>query len=261
MKNRLKLFLRHRRAVDKRRPLVEAVESRLLFSGTVNAWKSAVSGDWDTSANWTLGHVPLASEDVQITVAGNYSVGHSVGKTDAVHSLVSTHPFTMSSGTLTLGTTAQVSNLFTLAGGTLSGGTILRGSGGQGVIVTKGTLSGVAVDTDLTVTAFDTLVISNSFTVTGKLTLTNATLQVSGKTSYFLPATSLDGVSLVATGGATLSAPNVTSVTITSTRGGYTPRLEADNSGSSLLLPNLTTMNGGTLAGQGWHVNAYSGAA
>src|SRR5688572_20277783 len=51
---------------------IEALEDRVLFA--TNAWKAAVSGSWDDATKWSLGHVPTTTEDVQISVAGDYTV-------------------------------------------------------------------------------------------------------------------------------------------------------------------------------------------
>jgi RHS repeat-associated protein len=94
--------------------VVEALESRVLL--TTNSWKSAVSGDWDTASNWSLGHVPLATENVVINLAGTYTVTHSVNDADSVNSLTSTEPITFSAGSLNVATTLTVNNTFTLSG-------------------------------------------------------------------------------------------------------------------------------------------------
>ncbi len=51
---------------DQRRALsYELLEGRRLMA--TNIWKSTVaSGNWDVDANWSLGHAPLATEDVKI---------------------------------------------------------------------------------------------------------------------------------------------------------------------------------------------------
>jgi len=51
---------------------IEGLEGRVLLSA--NAWKAAVSGNWTDPTKWSAGHVPLASEDVTINVAGTYTV-------------------------------------------------------------------------------------------------------------------------------------------------------------------------------------------
>ena len=60
-----------------RRPAAEPLERRVLMA--LNSWAAAVNGNWDVASNWSLGHVPLASEDVDITVAGSYTVTISGG--------------------------------------------------------------------------------------------------------------------------------------------------------------------------------------
>jgi hypothetical protein len=44
----------------------------VLFAA--NVWKAAVSGSWDDASKWSLGTVPTRYDDVQINVAGNYTV-------------------------------------------------------------------------------------------------------------------------------------------------------------------------------------------
>ena len=58
---------------------LEALETRQLMAA--NAWKSAVSGNWNDATKWSLGHVPTKTEDVVISVAGNYTVTVGDGKT------------------------------------------------------------------------------------------------------------------------------------------------------------------------------------
>src|SRR5712672_940238 len=86
-----------------RRHGVEPLEPRVLLAA--NAWKSAVSGDWDLAGNWSAGHVPMASEDVQISVAGSYTVTKSLTNADAAHSISASHPLVLSAGSITVGTT------------------------------------------------------------------------------------------------------------------------------------------------------------
>jgi hypothetical protein len=139
-----------------------------------NSWKSAVSGDWDTASNWSLGHVPTAMEDAVINLPGTYTVTHSLNDADAVNSLVSVVPFTFSAGSLNVTTTVQVDNTFTLNGGTLINGTVLAGTSGQGVIATSsgGTLNDVTLNGNLNLTSIDAfLTITNGLTLNGTATL------------------------------------------------------------------------------------------
>src|SRR3954464_4062349 len=65
-------LLRGRRSCARVASPVERLEGRVLLAA--NAWKSAVSGNWTDATRWSLGHVPTATEDVSITVAGSYTV-------------------------------------------------------------------------------------------------------------------------------------------------------------------------------------------
>src|SRR5579871_685302 len=49
------------------------------------SWKSAVSGSWNTAADWSGGAVPNAASDVMIAVAGAYTV--ALNSAAAIHSL------------------------------------------------------------------------------------------------------------------------------------------------------------------------------
>ena len=151
----------------------EALESRVLLS-TTNSWKAAVSGDFDDASKWSLGHVPTATEDAVVSVIGTgLTITHNTSAADAVHSLVSNQPFTLSSGSMAVGTTIEVDNTFTLSGGTLRGGTDLPGSGGQGLTGTGGTLDGVTVNGSFAVSG--TVYVSHDLTLNGTATLGSAT--------------------------------------------------------------------------------------
>ncbi|HSV12810.1 MAG TPA: hypothetical protein VLI90_01025, partial [Tepidisphaeraceae bacterium] len=153
---------------------VEALEGRRLLSA--NAWKAAVSGDWDTASNWSAGHVPTASEDVSIAIAGNYTVTHSFG-TDSAHSVTLIHPLTISGGVLTVATTVQANSTFTLSGGTLGNATINAGAGGH-FIPTSGTLNHVTLGADVTMAN------GNQLTIVKGLSLGGHTLTLSSGGSY-----------------------------------------------------------------------------
>ncbi len=110
---------------------------------TAISWKSGVSGNWTTAADWTPGQVPGVNDDVTIADAGTYTVtltgsqkAHSVTLNASGAKLTDT-------GTLTLGTTLALdAGTFTLgSGGVLAGGTVdmLGGS----FVASGGTLSGV----------------------------------------------------------------------------------------------------------------------
>ena len=122
-----------------RRPAAEPLERRLLMA--VNSWVSAVSGDWDDPTKWSLGHVPLATEDVDITVAGTYTVSVTGGQV---------------ANTVTLGTAGNpgpalemvVADLTVSSGFTNYGAITLDNTGTSddvsNLVVTSGTLTNAA---------------------------------------------------------------------------------------------------------------------
>jgi probable HAF family extracellular repeat protein len=88
------------------------------------SWKAAVNGDFANGANWNTGTVPSATDDVNITVAGTYSVTSTANETiDSI---------TTASG-VTLGIFAGT---FTINGvlGSSNAGTIIVGAGANFVI-------------------------------------------------------------------------------------------------------------------------------
>ena len=96
-------------------------------------WKSGVSGNWNTAADWTGGAVPGSASDVIVGVAGSYTV--TINASDAAHSLTinnATATVADDAGMLTLGTKLSVTaGSFALSnGGVVSGGTVAVGSGG-----------------------------------------------------------------------------------------------------------------------------------
>jgi hypothetical protein len=100
---------------------LEQLEDRTLLS-TVN-WINATGGDWDTASNWDAARVPTATDDAVINVAG-ITVTHSSSVSDSVHSLSCHNDFSLSAGTLVVGSTVEVTGTFKLSGGTLSGATV-----------------------------------------------------------------------------------------------------------------------------------------
>jgi hypothetical protein len=130
--------------------------------------------NWSDRFNWSLDALPSADDDVRIEESGGGAIQHALG-TDAIHSLYSAKPLTLSGGSLDVAATVQVDNTFTLKGGTLVHATILPGSGGQGITFTNsgGTLDGVTAASDLD------LATNNSYLyVKNGLTLDNATVRL-----------------------------------------------------------------------------------
>ena len=84
-------------------PLLERLEDRTVLDA-VN-WINAAGGDWDTAANWVdtadnSHHVPGATDDVTINVAGNVTITHNQNVTDAINSLSATDIVQLNAGTL-----------------------------------------------------------------------------------------------------------------------------------------------------------------
>jgi hypothetical protein len=135
-------------------------------------WKSAISGDWGTAANWSSGTVPGAGDDVTISIAGTYTV--TISDNEAAHSLtlndagatvvignggVNTFSvgttLSLAAGTLQLnqgakivgGTLSATGGAFNWAGGELLGvtyeGALNMTSGRAGLVVSNLTLKGV----------------------------------------------------------------------------------------------------------------------
>lgn len=146
------------------RRVVERLEGRLLLSA--NSWKSAVNGDWDDASKWSAGHVPTASEDVTINLAGSYSVTHSTAAADSVHSVTSTRPLTLSLGSLNVTATMTMTGGLAVSGGKLLHATV---SGSPVTFTTPNSaLDGVTLNANATLADGATL------TVTHGLTLQNA---------------------------------------------------------------------------------------
>jgi Ca2+-binding RTX toxin-like protein len=159
----------------------EPLERRLLLAA--NSWKAAVSGDWDLGSNWSAGHVPTASEDVSISVAGSYTVTKSTNTADSAHSLSASHPLVITGGKITVATTS--SGNITLQGGTLAGGTI---NSALSFTINSGTLDAVTLGVDQTIPSGTSLRVSDGILLNGHtITLTAGP---SSATLYFLQGTS-----------------------------------------------------------------------
>jgi hypothetical protein len=123
--------------------------ARSLYSAV---WINPAGGFWDDPQNWDRAIVPGPADDVLIDVPGNVTITHRQG-TSLIHSLLSRNAFTLSGGTLDARSTVEVDNVFMLNGGaTLAHATVLRGSGGQGIIPRGVFLDGVTVNADMDLT-------------------------------------------------------------------------------------------------------------
>ena len=122
----------------------------LIMTGWISTQGATVtwvggSGDWDMATNWSSGAEPGPDDDVVIGSGPTITVTHSTGA-DTVNSILSQQALVVSGGSLTVSSTIQVNNTFTLSGGTIAIATILQGTNGAGLIVSGGTLDGVTVN-------------------------------------------------------------------------------------------------------------------
>jgi hypothetical protein len=113
-------------------------------------WTNPNGGSWSDPSNWDTGRVPQAGDDVYINEPGNPTItfDSSAGAVE-IRNLLSEDPFQITGGTLTVSSTVEVDNAFTIGGGTLAGATVNPGSGGQGITFTSsgGMLDGVTSNT------------------------------------------------------------------------------------------------------------------
>jgi fibronectin-binding autotransporter adhesin len=234
---------------------MEPLESRIFLSVT-NAWKLAVSGDFDNPAMWSLGHVPTSTEDAVINVAGSYSITHNTSAADSINSLLSTQAFSLSAGALNVSSTVEVDNSFTLNGGTLSSATVLPGSAGQGLTATSGTLDGVTFNSNLQINGAVT--VKDGLTVNGTASLGDAAGTVYGYLLFQGPQT-LGGSGSVVFGGSidnsllandSNSALTIGSgLTVTGKAGyiGFSPFLGGSGAASIINKGTMQWANGGNL--------------
>jgi hypothetical protein len=93
-------------------------------AGFTIMWVGTGQGDWDTATNWkdTMGvnRVPNSMDSALINVAG-VSVTHNMSIDDAVNTLVSSNPISLSAGSITFGTDSQINAGLDLSGGKLAG--------------------------------------------------------------------------------------------------------------------------------------------
>jgi RHS repeat-associated protein len=134
----------------------EPLEDRRLLSIVFDGGPSHTGTSWQDTANWVGGALPGPGDDVVINAASGVTVVYS-GGSDSIKSLVSANALALSGGTLTVASTVEVNNTFTINGGMLTHATILPGSGGQAVMFTPsgGTLDGVTADSNLDLATYN----------------------------------------------------------------------------------------------------------
>ena len=116
---------RHRETVRARRSRrgstrlgLDFLESRTLLSSVT--WTGSADGkSWAVADNWSDDAVPTSSDDVTINLSGNPTIQITSGA-QAVNSLTSTDPISISGGSLSVAADSTMSGGLTMTGGSLT---------------------------------------------------------------------------------------------------------------------------------------------
>jgi RHS repeat-associated protein len=157
------------------------------------AWSGNGDGtSWSDPLNWSGQAIPTAADDVTIDVASNPTIQITSGS-HSVQSLTSNEALSITGGSLSVGTTAQVSAGLTQSAGSLIGGQ-WSGSGIQ--LSGTATLDGVTLNTNVTALSSASLTFRNGLTLNSSLSLpTSATASL-----YFTGSQSLTGTGQIVLG-------------------------------------------------------------
>jgi hypothetical protein len=223
---KIRQLSRRPRQANNYRPLLEELEPIIVMSSVL--WTGA-SGDWSSAASWTDSgdgshHVPgptdVAVINTAVTVTHSANLDFVQSLTLGAASVVSN--LTLSGGTLTVSGAVQNQGLgaFTLANGTLADATVASGTTLQVAPGTNSsTLSGVTLNSSLTVPGNTTLNVANNLALNGATLTDSGTLNFNGITQ-----------SVTTSGTAAIS-------------GGGTVR--ANTSGSTITFATGVTLSGG----------------
>src|SRR5262249_3952368 len=204
----MRQLLRRPRHSNNYRPFLEELEPIIVMSSVV--WTGA-SGDWSAAASWTDSsdgshHVPGLTDDAVINTS--VTVTHSANS-DSVQSLTLgaasiASNLTLSGGTLTVSGTVRNQGIgdLTLANGSLAGATIAAGTTLQlAAGANSSTLSGVTLNSALSVPGNPTLNVANNLALNGATLKDNGTLNFSGGTQAVTTTSTC-----TITGGGTIKA-------------------------------------------------------
>jgi hypothetical protein len=153
---------------------------------TVSWTGGAHDGLWTTPGNWSTGKVPGPSDDVLISDPGTPLI--LLTNAQSIHSLFSTTPVAVTSGSLAADHLRFAANLTLGPGGTVGAPTLIIGPGSS-LIGAGGSLSGAAVTGNVVVNASNTLFMNGGVTLVGgvsslsvapaaKVDVTGGTLQL-----------------------------------------------------------------------------------
>ena len=148
------------------------MEDRTMLSTML--WANSSGGVWDVASNWVNQanpadqHVPTSSDDAEIDYSG-ITVTFSSGAADSVNNLTSQATLNLSSGTLNVSGTIQApGGQLLLQGATLGGASIAAGTT---LVGSSGTLDGVTIDGDLTVSGDNAVSVQDGLTLNGTAAL------------------------------------------------------------------------------------------
>lgn len=148
-----------------------------------NTWDGSSDANWNTPANWSLNHVPLATEDVVIPngITGTITINTAAvclsftmngGNTANTVSVSGTNSLTVTNGVSIGGGTGTGDNkLLAINGGTLSCGSVTMATTGNDNRVTSLTISAGAATVTGSITMNDTDIDRNIVSITGTGTL------------------------------------------------------------------------------------------
>jgi fibronectin-binding autotransporter adhesin len=219
------------------------MEQRALLSAV--SWTGAVSSDWDTAGNWSDDAVPGASDDVTINVATNTPVTHAENFANAINSLTSAEPLSISAGSLSIASASTISGGLTVgAGGSLYGNGALTVSGlvttsgnleleggGTGIGGTLDVLSGATLDMagawsldnnssiegagTMDFQGDDTITLNGTYNVTGATLLNGSpTVDLDGPVQSVGASLTVHGGTLNVNGPYSASASPISTVTV-----------------------------------------------
>ncbi|MDR3636208.1 MAG: hypothetical protein P4L84_20570, partial [Isosphaeraceae bacterium] len=208
---------------------LEALEPRTLLSAV--SWTGAGDGkSWTNPSNWSGNAVPGSNDNVTISLGGTPTIQITSGN-QAVLSLTSTDPLSISGGTLSINASSTIGGGLTMTGG----GLYAYGAGTSVSVAGATSVSGASLyaqnGATLTLPNLTSYVGNNS---TLEANNANSVLNVSALASI----TSQGGWNITAINGGKINLSALTSLTAN-------PSISlTDTGGATLLDPNLTTLSG-----------------
>ena len=235
------------------------------------SWTNATGGLWSNPANWSTGAVPGAADNVQITLAGTYTVTLDVDPTIGSLALggasgtqtlsAGTHTLTLTSGgainangrlTFTAGAVAGSGTLVNQGVGTLQSSTVDVALDNQGLLTLRG---GTLLNGPVTTAAGSTLRVEGDATFSGAF----VTVANGFTNNGIIDLTAVNGAGntarLTVTNGSLVNAPGAQLNVLAGTGGARDLFAQLDNQGTLTVAQALTInktsaqhLNSGTLS-------------